>query len=147
MKLKFYFLIPLVIVLGGCATGYQSKGFWGDGYTEIITAPDSYVVMFKGNQYTSSDKVLEYVLLRASELTLKNGYNYFIIISSADQTSSSNYSNTYANIYGNTSGSASTYSGTIVKPGSAIRIKCFKDRPQCEEAIDAKFYWETNSKG
>jgi hypothetical protein len=147
MKLKYLPLITLVIFLGGCATGYHSRSFNG-GYSEIMTNQDSFIVTFSGNRYTSGERTMRYALLRAAELTLNNGYKYFAILSSVDQTSSYNYSNTSGNALGsgNSFGYSSfTYSGSIVKPGISIRIKCFKEKTQRYEVIDARFYLDTNS--
>lgn len=151
-------LVAFATVLAGCATGYHARGFSG-GYSEVRTNPDSFLVSYNGNGYTSSEDVVRYVLLRASELTIKNGYRYFIVLSSSDQTSSYDYSNTYANASGSVdsysysnysnsrvvgSASSSTYSGTVVKPGASIRIKCFNDVSQFDDSIDAQFYWDNN---
>lgn len=159
MKRIHSLTIPVILFLTSCATGYHSQGFLGGGYSEITTNPDSFIVTFKGNGYTSQERALRYVLLRASELTIKNSYKYFVVVSSLDQTSSYKYSNTYADTsgsastyaysnYANTlvkgSGSSSTYSGVVVKPGTSIRIKCYKEKPQNDDAIDAEFYWKAN---
>ena len=156
MKIKGLFFAFLV---SGCATGYYAQDFSG-GYSEFRINPDSFMVTFKGNGYTPTQRVFQYVLLRASELTLQNGYRYFIVVSSMDQTSSYNYSNTYGDTSGsaeayNTSNyttaqfkgvtSSSTYSGRMVKPGTSINIKCFKENPGLDGAIDAQFYWDANS--
>jgi hypothetical protein len=153
MKIKLISSIIISALLVSCSTGYHSRNFAG-GYSEIRTNPDSFIITFTGNSYTSSERVFKYSLLRASELTLKNEYAYFIIVSSVDQSSSYNYSNItntineIASVYNNSSqsyGSTSVYSGTVVKPGASIAIKCFKEKPQFEESFDAKFYWENNS--
>ncbi len=47
------------VFLMGCSTHYQSAGLTG-GYSETTTAPDSFIVTFSGNGYTSSEKVVRY---------------------------------------------------------------------------------------
>jgi len=146
------------VFLMRCATSYHSEGLTG-GYCETTTAPDSFIVTFKGNGYTSSEKVMRYALRRASELTLENGYKYFIVTTSADQTSSYNYSNTQTNVHGSANsygysnysntqvngyGSSSTYSGRVTKPAVSIAIKCYKTKPWKADVIDAKYYLENN---
>lgn len=142
--------IPLVLLLGSCATSYHSTGLFGGGYSEILTSANSFLVTFKGNGYTSDEKVLEYTLKRASELTLQNGYRYFAVLSSTDQTRSTGYVNTRKNssdsshLYGlNEPTSSSTY-GEIRRPGLTLGIKCFKDKPADFEVIDAQYYLEKN---
>lgn len=159
MKYKFLVLISLAVILSGCASGYTSRGLFCGGYSEIRTNPDSFIVTYNGNGYTHADDAMRYVLLRASELTLQNGYRYFAILATADQTSSYNYSDTYDHATGSLhshrhsncshtqltgSSSSSTYSGKVVKPGVTIRIKCFNDQSQFDDAIDAQFYWDAN---
>jgi hypothetical protein len=159
MNQVYLIKISAILFLTSCATGYHSQGFLGGGYSEIITSPDTFIVTFKGNGYTSHERALRYVLLRASELTIKNGYKYFVVVSSIDQTSTCNYSSTHANLSGSAntytysnhtstqakgSGSSSTYSGIIVKPGTTIRIKCYREKPQIDDAIEAEFYWNAN---
>jgi len=63
-------------MLSGCATSYKALGFNG-GYSKIKTTPDSFIVIFKGNEFTSQEKVMQYALKRASELAIQNGYSYF----------------------------------------------------------------------
>ncbi|MES2199861.1 MAG: hypothetical protein V4489_06810 [Chlamydiota bacterium] len=150
--------VVVIVFLTGCSTTYHSQGFFG-GYSEIQTNPDSFIVLFKGNRYTSSEKVMKYVLLRASELTIQNGYKYFVVLDSSDQSSGYQYSNTYTRAsasassyncynYSNTrvrgSESSNTYSGTVIKPGTSIRIKCFMEDPLHEDSINAEFYQNVN---
>ena len=152
-------MAPLAIFLGACsATGYYARGYSG-GYSEIRMNPDTFVVTFNGNGRTPSDTVLRYALLRASELALQNGYGYFVVTASEDKTSSYAYTDTYERFFGsadartdskhsnlqaNESSSSSTRSGTVVKPGLTVSIKCFREKPQADEFIDARFYWEAN---
>lgn len=72
MKNKIIFIIT-TILLTGCAASYSERGLFGTGYSDIRIKPDTFLVTFRGNSYTHTDKVTKYVLLRASELTLKNG--------------------------------------------------------------------------
>jgi hypothetical protein len=76
-----------VTALGGCttATPYQPyrpesvSGVHG-GYSEHRLAPDRFVVRFHGNALTPRDRVERYMLYRAAELTLQNGYDTFEIL-------------------------------------------------------------------
>lgn len=157
-KILKVLIIPLILILTSCVTMYHSAGLTG-GYSEIITSTDSFLVTFKGNRFTSHEKVIQYALKRASELTIQNGYRYFILTSSIDQTRSIGYLNTHGNIQGSTtrysysnfynsylngSGSTTTYSGVIHKPGITIGIKCFNEKPEGLDVIDAQYYLEKN---
>jgi len=130
MKFKMIILITVVSILGGCATGYHARNSDG-GYSEVRTNPDSFIVSFNGNGCTKSEECVKYVLLRASELTIKNGFKYFVILSQSDDS--------YTEYY-----SSSTYFSSAIKPGKSVRIKCFTKDPKRDDAIDARYYWNQN---
>jgi len=48
-----------------------------DGYRELQIEPGRWRVAFSGNSLTSRDTVETYLLYRAAELTLQNGYDWF----------------------------------------------------------------------
>lgn len=54
------------IILGGCATPYQPRGFTG-GYANFETQPGVYYVSFQGNGYTPRETVIKYWHTRAAE--------------------------------------------------------------------------------
>jgi len=73
--------------LGACttATPYQpyrphSAGGIHGGYSEQRLAPDRYLVRFHGNSLTSRDRVEGYMLYRSAELTLREGYDWFLMV-------------------------------------------------------------------
>lgn len=82
-------LAPLaaVLVLTACATAtpYQPLGTRGasGGFTEQRIEQNRYRVAFIGNDYTSRQRVENYLLFRAAELTLANGYDGFTIVQRA----------------------------------------------------------------
>jgi hypothetical protein len=69
----------LLLFLGACAaTPYQPmRG--GEGYAEQRIESNRYRVSFAGNSSTPRETVQDYVLYRAAELTLANGYDYFVL--------------------------------------------------------------------
>ena len=78
-------LIPVVTVLtalavAGCATKtpYKPAEERGEeGYTETRLGENRYRVSFVGNSITPAETVKDYALLRAAELTLQQGYDWF----------------------------------------------------------------------
>ena len=66
-------------ILVGCATPYQPKGFKG-GYSEVQLGANTFRVNFRGNAYTSRERVDTLLLYRCAELTVQNGYDYFIVV-------------------------------------------------------------------
>ena len=73
-------LVAMLIPLAGCATAYQYEKATG-GYTNFPLAETTYRVRFKGNNYTSRDKVEKFLLYRCAELTDQLGYDHFIVLS------------------------------------------------------------------
>ncbi|PKI17104.1 CC0125/CC1285 family lipoprotein [Colwellia sp. 12G3] len=93
-------------LLSGCSTSYQSNGFTG-GYSSSQLDENVFTVSFKGNGYTSKEKVKDFVLLRSAELALENGYPYFVIIDKSAYSEESSY----------TTASNSTTTGQVSNTG------------------------------
>lgn len=126
----------LLLLFAGCATGYNSMGYMG-GFSETQLTPNAWQVRFVGNGYTSSERSSDFVLLRTAELMLDNGYEYFIVLDSANSAQAYTFTtpqtatttvNANTNVFGNmatTTGTATTnvYGGqtyTGYKPRSEI---------------------------
>lgn len=157
----------LALTLTACATPYQPEGFSG-GYSETQLDTDKFKVNFRGNAIIQSDVVNDYALLRASELALNNGFNYFEILSSKDSVKvdyittpvSAHTTSTYnthgtLNSYGNygtysgytTGNSYTTFSGgnttAFRKPHSNMLIQCYKEKDSNKALFDANFLIKT----
>lgn len=139
---QWMILVIAVFIFSGCATKYQSTGFTG-GYTETRLGDNVFNVSFRGNGFTSRQRTADFTLLRSAELSLKNGYKYFIITNSENYTRNSTYTtptrshtNINGNVYGNTfygSANTRTYGGqtyNISKPSTNNTIICFKEKPK-----------------
>jgi hypothetical protein len=80
-------LMPLTaaLLLAACATAtpYQPLGTRGShgGFAEQKIDANHYRVTFVGNDYTSQQQVEKYLLYRAAELTVANGYDGFTLVS------------------------------------------------------------------
>jgi hypothetical protein len=136
-------ILPLaVLFLGGCATGYHSKGFTG-GFSETQLDRNVWVVTFSGNGYTSNERASDFVMLRSAQLSLEGGFPFFIIVDRANLNShetytqpSSSYTTSSVSVVGNTaygSSQTTTYGGqtyVMMKPGRENTIVCFAERPQ-----------------
>lgn len=122
-------LIMLAVLLSGCAvTEYQSTGVFG-GFTDTQLGVDIFKVSYQGNAQTKSDQVEEMALLRSSEVALKNGFSYFIIVSGV---SKSNYNFDFDD---------------RARPSTSNTIKCFKEKPKNDGLIyDAKFLFDSLGK-
>mgnify|MGYP001358476655 CR=1 FL=1 len=83
-KLVIAGLLAITAGLAGCTTatpyqpdlrGSQVSG----GFSETRVTNDRFRVQFRGNTLTSRDTVERYLLYRAAELTLAQGYDWFEI--------------------------------------------------------------------
>ena len=72
-------LIVVLLSLAGCVTAYRPENITG-GYTNFRVAEETYRVRFKGNNYTSRDKVEQFLLYRCAQLTTQLGYDYFVLV-------------------------------------------------------------------
>jgi hypothetical protein len=76
-------LMSAAIVACSTATPYQpdlSGQRVSGGYSETRIEDGRYRVNFSGNSLTSRDRVEGYLLSRAAELTVRDGYDWFLII-------------------------------------------------------------------
>lgn len=78
--------------LAACATSTPyaaaelNKGY---GFTDQKIEDDRFRITFRGNAQTSRDAVETYLLLRSAELTLENGYDYFVVVEDETDKSTS----------------------------------------------------------
>lgn len=79
--------------LAACATStpYQPAGGSGYGFSEQRIESDRYRITFRGNSSTTRETVENSLLFRAAELTIQNGYDYFVMVES-DTEARSTYS-------------------------------------------------------
>ena len=78
--------LALLAILAGCATAYHRGSLHETGYTDLQLAKNLYQVRFRGAMLTPYAQVADFALLRSAELTLENGYHYFLLVRSSDQT-------------------------------------------------------------
>ncbi|MDF2691175.1 MAG: hypothetical protein K0S29_1030, partial [Gammaproteobacteria bacterium] len=64
---------------------------YNGGYSDLQLNQITYTVTAQGNSYTSADRVNAILLRRCAELTLNNGYKYFLITSKNSQILKSYY--------------------------------------------------------
>jgi hypothetical protein len=144
--MRALFIVVLAVILVACATPYQRQSSNG-GFTETQLAENIFQITFKGNGYTERDTVTDYALLRSAELTIENGFSYFLLTNSQQYLNQESYTtptNTYttATVYGNSiHGSTITSGGQtfmISKHSVTNTIYCFKEKPD-NFAYDARF--------
>jgi len=88
--------LALVAGLSACATAtpYQPTlpgASVSGGYSEMRVEPDRWRVSFAGNSMTSRETVEGYLLYRAAELTVQQGYDGFSIVTRATDRDARTY--------------------------------------------------------
>jgi hypothetical protein len=74
-------IVAALIPLAGCATAYRPENITG-GYIDFQVVDTTYRVRFKGNNYTSREKVEQFLLYLCAEVTTQLGYDHFLLVSS-----------------------------------------------------------------
>jgi len=134
---KLIYLFVIAMLVSGCATGYHKMGYTG-GFSETKIQDDIYKVRFSGNPKCEMGRAEDFVLLRSAEVTLENGYKYFVIVDEKSGTKSGAYTTpataqTHGTSYGGVYQGTTTISGgeTFFYSKQRVEktIKCFKEKP------------------
>lgn len=78
------FALLALVLLAACATAQpyaQSTQSDGTGWSQTAIETDRYRVRYVGARGDSAERVQDYALLRAAELTLEQGYDWFEVTS------------------------------------------------------------------
>lgn len=75
-----YRLPAFVLLAAACATGYHTRGVFGDGYWEQKLAPDVWQVSFDASAFTPRERLETYLLWRCSEIAIENHADYFGVL-------------------------------------------------------------------
>ena len=135
-----YLFIFVTIFLAGCATGYQQQSLTG-GYTDSLTGKTTATVSFKSNAFTSAEETRRFAMRRAAEVTLANGYDYFLVENDNQYVKSQQLQ---GSVNCTTIGYSTTCNpiggGTIRKPVTQLDIRMFKGEvPNQSGYYDARF--------
>ncbi len=141
--------VCIALTLSACATPtpYGKYGFYG-GYTDSRIDENTFSISVDTNGFTSQQTTSMHGLYRAAELTIEHGYDFFVIVSDAQNPTGMSMampgsSNTTINSYGSRATATTTYTpGVIVPvvfPNSTLTIKSFKgskpvDNPRAYDA-------------
>jgi hypothetical protein len=71
-------VLSAAFLVAGCTTAYQPDGVSG-GYSEKLQGSTAQV-SFRGNGLTTPDALHSFVLRRCAEVTLQDGYSYFVLV-------------------------------------------------------------------
>ncbi|MFH1976912.1 MAG: hypothetical protein ABIJ52_15415 [Pseudomonadota bacterium] len=146
MKSIFLCLLMLLLIVS-CSTPYQRVSFMG-GYAETQLDENVFRVSFRGNAYTSKEKVADLCLLRSAELALQKGYSYFLVVDEQQYSKMGAYTTpTSTTTTGVVTGSGNTAVGRVTsnrrggqtylysKPRNTIIIVCFNEKPNIQGLV------------
>ena len=114
-------IITLLLCFGlvGCASVSDYHPFNNyTGYNNLKLQDNIFKIGYQDDQFSTVQKVEDYALLRAAEVTLDNGYKYFTELNSSDDSKTSLHT--------------SKRTGKvrlIEKPSTTITIQCYKAKP------------------
>ena len=76
----------LILNMTSCSIPFMEDqdygGFMSGGYSNRRINGNTYAVSFSANRYTDPRIIRSYLLYRAAELTMQNGFQYFVVSSS-----------------------------------------------------------------
>lgn len=139
MKPRFLSALLAAFVFAGCSTSlYYGPKTGAGGWSVDRLAADSFRVNFQASSYATDKIVDDYALLKAAETAQEYGFRYFTVLSKQDisrTTEVDQWANSYATgTYGPTGGMTSStqsynQAASVYRPGSALKIVCFKTSP------------------
>ena len=113
------------LTLGGCATEYdQSPSFLNGelGVKGEVIAPNAYAITARGNAFTDSATIHKYVLMKAAELTLQNGLDWFEVVDSSNDTREQSYA--FGGVTARRNAAfGSSFAGSVILPGQTIQVR------------------------
>ncbi|MCI5052539.1 MAG: hypothetical protein MRY21_05320 [Simkaniaceae bacterium] len=143
-------------MLTGCAARYQKDSTWSlrGGYSDFRVKEDQFVVRYRTNEFTDEQLAYKLTLMRASVLTVENGFRYFHIVSKKDLTQEVKRSKTerakasekldetidFLRTFSEKEEKEQTDTSqwTTKSPEFMITIDCYRDKPIGLDVIDAQ---------
>ncbi|MED5511012.1 MAG: hypothetical protein VX841_12040 [Pseudomonadota bacterium] len=151
-------IFTLLLVLVGCKTPYQRQSAMNPvigGYADYRTAENIFTVSFEGNKNTPSHFIENALLYRCAELSLENGFDYFLVIDSSEEIKTGTSvlpatvlaeSSTTTNYVANSSSSYQSMNATVMPPQvitwsnktASVKIVTYKQRPNAKGVYDSR---------
>lgn len=148
--MRILVLMAAVSVASACATAYAPDSFWNDGgFTETEVQPGIYMVRFKGNEYTDTERTADLAMLRAAEICLDRAMAFMYLGSVETTVVPSGYvpgstrTTTDTSAFGDGVPTASvtrttvTPPTTLYSPQTGLTVRCAAEKG--ESAWDAAF--------
>jgi hypothetical protein len=118
-------VLTLTVILTGCTTPYQSKGF-GGGYSDSRIDSNTVRVSFYGNGFTGKESVENDMLYRCSEVTIQDGYDYFVIVTGGTSPVDSSFTTPGTYTQNTTYNYGSSYTSGTYQPGQTVNVRKFE---------------------
>ncbi len=131
-----------ILMLSACATPYGKYGIAG-GYTDSRIDENTFSISVDTNGFTNQQTTSMHAMYRAAELTVENGYDYFVIINDSKNPTGMTMNmpgsaHTTINSFGSTATARTTYTPgaaiPMVFPNSTLVIKSFKGNKPTDAA-------------
>lgn len=135
-------ILIIALLASGCATTYQENGFSG-GYSDQKISNDVFQVSFRGNGFTSGSEVERLFLKRCADVSMRNGFDYFVILNQDGSVSdvpvySSQQGTISSNGFGGYNYSGTSQTSSVSKHRKSGLIKLFKNGDQPQNALNAR---------
>ncbi len=144
--MKRIILILILISMAGCAPQYQKKEYsFGTGFSETQLDENIFRVTYTGDDFTDNEATADFSMLRCAELTMEQGYKYFVPIADNSSIKTQTYTTpvTYKTLnHGNGITSTQAYGGNTYTSSTATADKTivmFIDKPNEGISYNAEF--------
>ena len=147
----------LIAAAAGCTSYNEDVWYKGGGFSDTPLAANTYRIDVRANGYTSPARARKIALVRAADLTLRDGFDRFVIVGADSQELQqlvgfmpgyySNSTNATARIVGNTVKGSSNSSGfytqstplVVSEPRVVFVIRMIRpDEPDYANGLDAR---------
>ena len=121
--------LSLTLMACATATPYQPLRS-GQGYSEQRLESNRFKILFAGNASTPRQTVENYLLYRSAEVTLQNGYDYFVMADTSTEAET-RYTQTFNGGFG------SYFWGPYYGPGFGLGVNSGSSVPRTEYEAQA----------
>ena len=121
----------LLVAVCGCTTPYRpASRFTRVGYSDVQLDEHVYRVSFVGNDQTPAAQTRDYAMLRAAEITLSAGYQYFAVLKDVSDENLCAAA-TEDSVY------------TVRQPITHLTVQCFKQKPEEGLSFNAEVLYDS----
>ncbi len=149
MRFSKCLLASFIAIFCGCSQHVKEGKFQALHQHETKLSSSQFIVEFRAGGMTSFDKVKDYGMRKAAELTLNQGYSYFKVIKKQNISQHKKISRIDEDKMEDYVLFSTIKEGEDIierSPGIKLTIQCYRDDPRLFNVIDAKEYLDKISK-